>query len=111
MKVSGIFVATGPGEAELLATSLPALLAQVDELVVVANGPGSRPKNLPAEVRVVENDHPLGFSANVNKGIAATSGDYVVISNPGCRSRRELRAASSPRSPMRTRAAASSARR
>ena len=82
MKVSGIFVATGPGEAELLATSLPALLAQVDELVVVANGPGSRPKNLPAEVRVVENDHPIGFSANVNKGIAATTGDYVVISNP-----------------------------
>ena len=73
MKVSGIFVATGPGEAELLATSLPALLAQVDELVVVANGPGSRPKKLPAEVRVVENDAPLGFSANVNKGIAATT--------------------------------------
>jgi N-acetylglucosaminyl-diphospho-decaprenol L-rhamnosyltransferase len=82
MKVSGIFVATGPGEAELLATSLPALLVQVDELVVVANGPGSRPEDLPAEVRVVENDHALGFSANVNKGIAATSGDYVVISNP-----------------------------
>jgi N-acetylglucosaminyl-diphospho-decaprenol L-rhamnosyltransferase len=82
MKVSGIFVATGPGEAALLATSLPALHAQVDELVVVANGPGSRPETLPADVRVVENDHALGFSANVNKGIAATSGDYVVISNP-----------------------------
>jgi N-acetylglucosaminyl-diphospho-decaprenol L-rhamnosyltransferase len=82
MKTSGIFVATGPGESELLATSLPALFAQVDELVVVANGPDSRPKDLPAAVRVVVNDHALGFSANVNKGIAATSGEYVVISNP-----------------------------
>jgi GT2 family glycosyltransferase len=82
VKVSGIFVATGPGEAQLLGTSLPALFAQVDELVVVANGPGSRPQSVPAGVRVVENGHALGFSANVNKGIAATSGDYVVISNP-----------------------------
>lgn len=82
MTVSGIFVATGPGEAELLRTSLSALHAQVDELVVVANGPGSRPTDLPGDVRVVENERALGFSANVNKGIAATSGEYVVISNP-----------------------------
>jgi GT2 family glycosyltransferase len=82
VKVSGVFVVTGPGEAELLGTSLPALHAQVDELVVVANGPGSRPADLPDDVRVVENDRALGFSANVNKGIAATSGEYVVISNP-----------------------------
>jgi GT2 family glycosyltransferase len=82
VKVSGVFVVTGPGETELLGTSLPALHAQVDELVVVANGPGSRPSDLPDDVRVVENDRALGFSANVNKGIAATSGEYVVISNP-----------------------------
>jgi len=82
VNVSGIFVATGPGEAALLATSLPALLEQVDELVVVANGPGSRPADLPETVRVVENERALGFSANVNLGIAATTGRYVVISNP-----------------------------
>ncbi len=82
MKVSGIFVTTGPREAAMLRDSLPALQAQVDELVVVANGPGGRPESLPPDVRVVENDRPLGFSANVNKGVAATSGEYVVISNP-----------------------------
>ncbi len=82
MKVSGIFVATGAGEAGMLRDSLPALRAQVDELVVVANGRGSRPASLPPDVLVVENERPLGFSANVNKGIEATSGEYVVISNP-----------------------------
>jgi GT2 family glycosyltransferase len=82
VSVSGIFVATGAGEAALLATSLPALLPQVDELVVVANGAGSRPADLPESVHVIENGQALGFSANVNKGIAATTGEYVVISNP-----------------------------
>jgi N-acetylglucosaminyl-diphospho-decaprenol L-rhamnosyltransferase len=82
VRVSGIFVATGAGEAAMLRGSLPALHAQVDELVVVANGPGSRPAALPSDVRVIGNDRQLGFSANVNKGIGATSGEYVVISNP-----------------------------
>ena len=70
MKVSGVFVATGAGEAAMLREALPALHAQVDELVVVANGPGSRPDPLPPDVHVVENQQPLGFSANVNAGIA-----------------------------------------
>jgi hypothetical protein len=82
MKVAGVFVATGAGEADLLKTSLPALLPQVDELVVVANGPDSRPQALPEGVRVLENDRPLGFSANVNQGIRGTKAEYVVISNP-----------------------------
>src|SRR5204863_7256910 len=73
---------TGAGEAARRGDWLRALQAQVDELVVVANGRGGRPSSLPPGVRVVENERPLGFSANVNKGIAATSGDYVVISNP-----------------------------
>ena len=82
MKVSAIFVATGAGEAALLRDSLPALHAQVDELVVVANGPGSRPADVPGDVRVLELNRPHGFSANVNAGIVATTGEYVVISNP-----------------------------
>jgi len=82
VKVSGVFVATGPGEVELLRASLPALRPQVDELVVVANGPESRPGDFARNAHVVENDRALGFSANVNKGIAATSSEYVVIANP-----------------------------
>jgi N-acetylglucosaminyl-diphospho-decaprenol L-rhamnosyltransferase len=82
MKVAGVFVATGAGEADLLETSVPALLPQVDELVVVANGPGSRPQGVPDGVRVIENDRALGFSANVNQGIRTTTSEYVVISNP-----------------------------
>jgi N-acetylglucosaminyl-diphospho-decaprenol L-rhamnosyltransferase len=82
MKVSGIFVVTGATEAAMLRDSLPALQVQVDELVVVANGRGSRPASLPPDVGIVENERPLGFSANVNKGIDASRGEYVVISNP-----------------------------
>ena len=63
------------------------------------------------DARVVENDRALGFSANVNKGIAATTGEYVVISNPGRRPGAGLRRASSSRSPTRIRAAASPGRR
>jgi GT2 family glycosyltransferase len=82
VKVSAVFVVTGASEAAMLGESLPALHAQVDELVVVANGRGSRPTPLPEDVRVLENEQLLGFSANVNKGIDATAGEYVVISNP-----------------------------
>ena len=81
MKVSGIVVSTGLTEARLLERSLPALQLQVDELVVVANGPGSA-RDLPAGVRVIETEGGRGFSANINTGIAATAGEYVVVANP-----------------------------
>jgi GT2 family glycosyltransferase len=81
MKVSAIVVSTGPHEAQLLERSLPALEPQVDELVVVANGPGSV-RDVPNGVRVIETDGVRGFAANINTGIAATAGEYVVVSNP-----------------------------
>jgi GT2 family glycosyltransferase len=81
MKVSAIVISTGPSEAELIRSSVPALAAQVDELVVVANGPGSI-HEFPVGVRVLENGRMLGFSANINQGVAATTGEYVVVSNP-----------------------------
>jgi len=81
MKVSAIVISTGAAEARLLAGSVPALRPQVDELVVVANGPKSV-TGLPEGVRVLENAQRRGFSANINAGIATTSGEYVVVSNP-----------------------------
>jgi GT2 family glycosyltransferase len=81
VKVSAIVVSTGPDEARLLELSLPALEPQVDELVVVANGPSSV-RDVPNGVRVIETVGGCGFSANINTGIAATAGEYVVVSNP-----------------------------
>ena len=79
MKVSAIVVSHG--HARELAASLPALVPQVDELMVISNLPGSA-DGAPDDVRVLENPRPLTFAANVNVGIAATSGEYVLVSNP-----------------------------
>ena len=79
MKVSAIVVSHG--HADELAQSLPALVPQVGETLVIANRPGSL-RDLPAGVRVLENVRPLTFAANVNLGIAATTGEYVVVVNP-----------------------------
>jgi GT2 family glycosyltransferase len=76
MRVSAVVVSHG--HARELEASLPALRAQVDELVVIANVPGS----VPAGVEAVENDRPLGFSTNVNRGVALTTGEAVVAANP-----------------------------
>jgi GT2 family glycosyltransferase len=61
-----------------LAESLPALRPQVDELVVIANVPGSTPP----EVDAIHNDTPLGFAANVNKGVDLTTAELVLTANP-----------------------------
>ena len=76
MKVSAVVVSHG--HAAELERSLPALAPQVDELLVIANLP-ERP---PDGVRAITNDRPLPFAANVNAGIAATSGEYVLLANP-----------------------------
>ena len=79
MKVSAVVVSHG--HVRELERSLPALAPQVDELVVVANVPGSVGA-LPPGVRVLENERQLSFAANANQGFAATSGEAVVIANP-----------------------------
>ena len=76
MKVSAIVVSHG--NARELEASLPALEPQVDELLVIANIPGS----LPPGVEALVNERPLGFAANVNLGLARTSGEAVVVANP-----------------------------
>jgi GT2 family glycosyltransferase len=79
-RVSAVVVSHG--HVRELARLLPALAPQVDELVLVANVPGSVPAQLPAGTRVLENERPLSYSANANVGIAATRGDYVLVANP-----------------------------
>ena len=80
MSVSAVVVSHG--HADELETLLPLLAPQVDELVVVANTRGSTPRALPAATRVLENTRPLRLSENINLGVAATTGEWVLFSNP-----------------------------
>ena len=79
MTISAVVVSHG--HAAELGASLGSLASQVDDIVVVANLPGSI-GTLPNGVRVIENERPRCLAANVNAGIAATRGDYVLFSNP-----------------------------
>ena len=80
MKVSAVVISHGhAAEVEHL---LPALAPQVDELLVIANIPGSVPDALPEGVRVLENERPLSFAANANLGAAQTEHELVLIVNP-----------------------------
>jgi GT2 family glycosyltransferase len=76
VKVSAVVVSHG--QAALLERSLPALQGQVDELVVVANVPGS----VPAGVEAIHNPRPLGYAANLNLGFARCTGDALLAANP-----------------------------
>jgi len=79
MKVSAVVVSHG--HARDVERLLPALVPQVDETVVIANVSGS---SVPERdgVRLLENPAPLPLAANVNLGIASTSGEYVLNVNP-----------------------------
>src|SRR5262249_10506486 len=79
MRVSAVVVSHG--HSDELAESLPALRPQVDELVVITNAPGSEPADSTG-LRVIRNERPRSFAANMNAGIAATSGELVVAANP-----------------------------
>jgi N-acetylglucosaminyl-diphospho-decaprenol L-rhamnosyltransferase len=79
--VSVAAVVVSHGHADEVARLVPLLRPQVDELTVIANVPGSV-GDLPADVRVLRNERPLTFAANVNQGIAATRGEFVLVSNP-----------------------------
>jgi N-acetylglucosaminyl-diphospho-decaprenol L-rhamnosyltransferase len=79
MRVDGVAaVVVSHGTPNAVAVSLAALRDQVDELVVIANVPGS----VPAGVEAIENRSPLGYGANLNRGVAATSAPLVVAANP-----------------------------
>jgi N-acetylglucosaminyl-diphospho-decaprenol L-rhamnosyltransferase len=57
---------------------LDSLRPQVDELVVVANLPGTTVDG----ATLIQNERPVGFAANANRGIAETSAPFVVLCNP-----------------------------
>jgi N-acetylglucosaminyl-diphospho-decaprenol L-rhamnosyltransferase len=78
VSVAGIVVTHGPDP--LLDACLASLGPQVDELVVVANLPLDL--ELPAGAKLIGNDEPRGFGANVNRGVAETQSEFVVIANP-----------------------------
>jgi N-acetylglucosaminyl-diphospho-decaprenol L-rhamnosyltransferase len=75
VSVAGVVVTHGPDKD--LPSCLEALAPQVDELVVVANPPPPE-----TEARVIVNERPLSFAANVNRGVAATEAPFVVVANP-----------------------------
>jgi GT2 family glycosyltransferase len=79
MSVSAVVVSHG--HAAEVARLIPALAPQVDEVVVIANIPGSVGE-LPDSVRTIVNERSRSFAANVNRGVAATTGAYVVVANP-----------------------------
>ncbi len=71
----------------LLLECVASLLAEgVDDVVVVDNAStDGSPEALAAahgDVRLVRTGANLGYGAGANRGIPATSGDYVVVSNP-----------------------------
>jgi GT2 family glycosyltransferase len=76
MTVSAVVVSHG--SARELAESLPVLRGQVDEVVVIANVPGS----VPAGVDAIRNERPLGYAANLNNGFARCRGDLLLAANP-----------------------------
>ena len=80
MKVSAVVISHG--HADELERSLPALAPQVDELLVIANIPGSLPDVLPESARVLTNGAPLSFAANANLGADNTKHELVLIANP-----------------------------
>ena len=76
MKVTAIVVSHG--SAAEVAALLPLLAPQVDELLVIANVPGS----VPPGVEALHNADPLGYAANLNLGLARSGGEAILAVNP-----------------------------
>lgn len=76
MSVAAVVIWT-PGDPDPQ-PCLDSLAPQVDELAITVN-PGGSPSTDGA--RVLANERTLGFGANINRGVAATTAPYVVASN------------------------------
>lgn len=79
MRVSAVVVSHGH-RAELT-ESLPKLVPQVDETLVIANVHGSTPESAYG-ARVIANRKPASYAANINAGTRETTGELVLVSNP-----------------------------
>jgi GT2 family glycosyltransferase len=79
MRVAAVVVSHG--SAADVAALVPLLEPDVDELLVVANVPGSAPPGVAAH----ENPRPRGYAANLNLGLARTSADALLAVNPDTR--------------------------
>jgi GT2 family glycosyltransferase len=77
--VGAVVITHGPDPD--LAACLDALASDVAELVVVENLPDLG-EPLPPTARRIQNARPVGFAANANKGVEATTSPYVLIVNP-----------------------------
>jgi GT2 family glycosyltransferase len=62
---------------------LESLLPQAEEVVLTVN-PGGGPA-VPDGVQVLANERTLGFGSNINRGLAATSAEFVAVANPDTR--------------------------
>ena len=76
MSVAAIVIYT-PGDPDP-GPCLESFAPQVDELVLMKN-PGGSPSS--AGAQVIANPQTLGFGANINRGVAATTAEYVIASN------------------------------
>jgi N-acetylglucosaminyl-diphospho-decaprenol L-rhamnosyltransferase len=76
VSVAGVVVVHEPTPE--LERCLDALRPQIDELVVVANLPGTEVDG----ATLIRNQRPLGYAANANRGIAETSAPLVALCNP-----------------------------
>jgi GT2 family glycosyltransferase len=74
-------VVVSHGHADEVERLVPVLRPQVDELVLIENVPGSV-RGEPDGARVLRNGRARTFAANVNAGIAATAGRFVLVANP-----------------------------
>ncbi len=76
MKTAAVVIWT-PGDPDP-GPCLDSLAPQVDELVLAVN-PGGSPST--REAQVIANERTIGFGANINRGVAATSAPFVIASN------------------------------
>ncbi len=84
--ISAVIIAWN-SERDIARSIEAARAAGVGEVIVVDNGSTDRTREIAAgcvAVRLLHFPENLGFGGGVNRGVAAASGEYVLILNPDC---------------------------